>query len=92
MEMQRLEAVQLVFSLALVQYSLIMFSVLPFGMVIYTLCYYMLEVCEQVLPNLNWKKIYSGTQEAFNFFLVGCWPKGFTGSQLDTNYRSLTTV
>jgi len=46
--MQRLEAVQLVFSLALVQYCLIMFSVLPFGMVMYTLYYYMLEVYEQV--------------------------------------------
>lgn len=42
MEMQSMEFAQLVFSLVLIQYFL---TVLLFGMVMYILCHYMLEVC-----------------------------------------------
>ena len=43
LEMQSFEFAQLVFSLALVQYFLI---ILPFGMTVYILSHYMLEVCD----------------------------------------------
>ena len=46
MKMQSLEFVQLVFGLALVQYFLTMPPSLCFGMVMYILCHYMLEVCD----------------------------------------------
>ena len=45
-EMQSLEFTQLVFSLALVQCFLTMLPFLHFGIVMYILCYYMLEVCD----------------------------------------------
>jgi len=43
MEMQSLKFAQLLYSLALVQYFL---KKLPFGMVMYILCHYILEVCD----------------------------------------------
>ena len=46
MEMHSWEFVQLVFSLAVVQYFLAMLPPLNFGRVIYTLCHYMLKVCD----------------------------------------------
>ena len=46
MEMESLEFAQLVCSLALVQYFLTMLPSLHFGMVMYILCHYMLEVCD----------------------------------------------
>ena len=44
MEVQSLEFAQLVFSLALAQYFLTMLPYLDFGMVMYILCHYILEV------------------------------------------------
>lgn len=46
MEMQSLEFAQLVFGLTLVQYFLTMFPFLHFGVVMYILCHYMLQVCD----------------------------------------------
>ena len=46
MEIQTLEFAHLVFHLALVQYFLTMLPSLCFGMVMYILCYYTLEVCD----------------------------------------------
>ena len=40
-----LEVVQVVFSLALIQYFLIVFPFLPFEMVMYILCHYVFELC-----------------------------------------------
>ena len=48
MEMQNLEFTLLVFSLVLVKYFLIMLFFLPFWMVMYILCYSMLEICDLV--------------------------------------------
>ena len=46
MEMQSMEFAQLDFSLDLVQCFLTMFVFLPFGMVMNSLCHYMLEICD----------------------------------------------
>ena len=44
MQMQSLEFPQLAFGLAVVQYFLTMFQSLCFGMVMYILCHYVLEI------------------------------------------------
>ena len=44
-EVPSLESAQLIFSLAFVQFLLTMLLLLHLGMVMYTLCHYMLEVC-----------------------------------------------
>ena len=49
LEKQNLESVQLIFCLALFQYFLIILPFIPFGMVMYILCHYMLEVCDLFL-------------------------------------------
>lgn len=49
MEMRNLEFVLLLFGIALFQYFLTMLSFLPSRMVMYILCYCMLEVCGQFL-------------------------------------------
>ena len=46
LEMLISEFVQLIFSLVLVQYFLTMFLSLRSGVVTYTQCHYMLEVCD----------------------------------------------
>ena len=46
LETQSLEFAQMVFGLPLVQYFLSMLPSLHFGMVLYILCHYMLEVCD----------------------------------------------
>lgn len=45
MEMQSLAFAQVIFTLALFHYFLTMFLFLPFGMEIYNLCHYILDVC-----------------------------------------------
>lgn len=58
MEMQSLEFVQLVFGLVVVQYFLTVFPSLCFGMAMYILCHYMLEVCA-LLFDCNFTGDYS---------------------------------
>lgn len=49
MEIKNLEISQLVFGLALIHYFLTMLPFLCFGMIMYILCHYMLEVCDLLL-------------------------------------------
>lgn len=49
MEMRSVEFALLVFSLALVWFLLTVLSFLPFRMIMYTMYYYMLEVCKCAL-------------------------------------------
>lgn len=48
-EMQNLELAQLVFRLALVQCFLTMLPSRCFGLAMYSLCHYMLEICDPPL-------------------------------------------
>lgn len=48
MEIQNLKFAQLVFGFGLVQYFLTMFLFYPFGMIMYILGNYMLEVCDLI--------------------------------------------
>ena len=56
--MQSLEFAQLAFGLVVVQYFLTVLPSLCFGMVMYILCHYMLEVCD-LLFDCNFTGDYS---------------------------------
>ena len=58
MQMQSLEFPQLAFGLAVVHYFLTMFQSLCFGIVMYILCHYVLEICNLIF-DFNFTGDYS---------------------------------